>query len=285
MSLAARVVFGGQELSAAIPAFIYGLVWAQWQFGWLWEPINRGNQMYGDHIEERKAALAASKELISKGLRLHDERLTLKGTRALADLYTNSEQGPVREILQTATALESSLARLKVEELAAFRTELARSTELQSNLRRALRSGDESLIREARAAMDTYVTSLKGQNPVAETQAAGLRLLEHSLATPPYATRPLPGLEWGTTMVGAFVTTLWATSMSVMTFRTDISWTEKILEAGMWSAALYAGAYYGQKGVAVILNKGKTVVTNVRDRLGQAKPRMPVTCEAVFGGN
>jgi hypothetical protein len=288
MSLTARMVFGGQAFGAALPAFAYGVIWGTWQYGWLWEPINRGNQMYAERLDGLKAKLANAKEKVSKGLRLNNETVTLEGTRELMELYTKSD--PVLEDTSTMIEhLEMALANLTPEQIKAFRAEVKQATDLQMQLRRALRTGDENSMAQARAAAQTFANDTGKLNTLALVQLSAIRLLEHSLKTPPYAVRPLPSIEWITTGVGAFVTTLWATSMSVMTFRPDVPWSEKLIEAGLLSVGLYAATYYGQKGLAVLVKKYDAYKARAQEeRKAQAKlsPRIrqPLTCEGVFSG-
>jgi hypothetical protein len=288
MSLTARMVFGGQAFGAALPAFAYGVIWGTWQYGWLWEPINRGNQMYAERLDGLKAKLTNAKEKVSKGLRLNNETVTLEGTRELMELYTKSD--PVLEDTSTMIEhLETALANLTPEQIKAFRAEVKQATDLQMQLRRALRTGDENSMAQARAAVQAFSNDTGQLNTLALVQLSAIRLLEHSLKTPPYAVRPLPSIEWITTGVGAFVTTLWATSMSVMTFRPDVPWSEKLIEAGLLSVGLYAATYYGQKGLAVLVKKYDAYKARVQDeRKAQAKlsPRIrqPLTCEGVFSG-
>lgn len=277
MALAGRVLFANQPLGEAIPAFAFGMVWGMWAFGWMWEPINRGTQMYEEHIEEKREKLTNAKTTLGRGLRTGDSATILEGARALVQLYEQSS-GPngASSMNETLNQLESLIKELPAAELAKMQSELNASRNLTAELERAIQDGDIHRIKLAKQKLIDALTSDPAHTAIL-MRMNGLSLLEHALQTPPFATKPSKWQGWFTVGFGAVITTYYATAMSVDMFRPNISWAEKLIEATLLSAALYTGIYYGQKALAVGIEKTKDVIADIK----RAKTQ-PRTCELVF---
>jgi hypothetical protein len=251
MAAIGRIVFGGQSLLPALGAFTYGFVWAQWQFGWLWEPVNRGNQMYQERLDQQKEKFLSAKAKLAKALRLDNLPLIAEASDELAAFYDDSFGK--RDVLDRITGEGLRILRdVDSEEMAEMQQNMKLNKEALKNLQQALLSGDPQELEKTRLKIvETYQVnqSLNTNDLVQIGKMDAVALLEFALKTPPFVTQPNAMVEWTTTMAGALITTYWGTTMSVLTFRPDISWTEKIAEAGVLSALLYAGTYYGQKAL------------------------------------
>jgi hypothetical protein len=87
MSMACRVLIANQSPSQAFWATIYLTLWGQWAYGWLWQPINRGNGIYQENSAEENAAFLAAKSQIARGLRLGNSEETRAGFETLKKFY------------------------------------------------------------------------------------------------------------------------------------------------------------------------------------------------------
>lgn len=89
-----RLILGGQGIVDAASGFLLSVIWANWQYGWIWSPINRGNQIYEEDREALNQKLADAKVRISQGLRLNDSLLLQEGYQKLQSLYPDEDALP-----------------------------------------------------------------------------------------------------------------------------------------------------------------------------------------------
>lgn len=237
-----RMYFGGQGFSDATYALIYSMIWATWQFGWMWEPVTRGNEMYQAHLEERAKTLTNAKVQLSTAIRMDDPTAILNATIELKGLYAlGKTELPENISLNLDKALDE-LGRMTPEEVMQLQTRFAQDSNDIARLRYALVSGDPEHIIAARIDLiDNYKRS--GENIGTLLKLSSFQLLEHAIKHPPFATVPHKRVEWLTTMMGALLTTYYATTLAVETFRENVPWAEKIGEAAALSTGLYFAAY------------------------------------------
>jgi hypothetical protein len=270
MSMIGRMAFAGQSFVAAAPAFAYGILWGQWQFGWLWEPINRGNQLYEERLDEIKEKITAAKFKIGKGLRMDDAKQIAEGYKELAALYEKTSGVPT-EIKQMINEGMTFISSVTPEHLEQLKSESAIAIEGLRKLQEAVQTGNSQLLTEARQEiLNLYANSgsqTEGEK-ILMMKLDASALLAYALEKPPIATKGNPYIQWITTGTGSLVTTYWATTMSVLTFRADVPWSQVLLTAGLYSAGLYTGFYYGQKGLNWLFQDFK-IVDKVKAKVGQ----------------
>ncbi|MCC6277099.1 MAG: hypothetical protein IT289_04190, partial [Oligoflexia bacterium] len=220
-AMLARVAFGGQHFAAAVPAWLYTFMWGTWQYGWLWTPINRGNQIYGERLEGLSARLSNLKSRMGQGLRLQDDPQLASAYMELTQLYKESGSGWTKLFEDGVPFARAVL-------------ENPESPEAQAALR-----------------------DLRWQGQVALNITEG---------RPPVITQPHPRVEWATTLFGAIVTTYWATTMSVQSFRSDINWWTKLPEVALASAALYTVTYFAPQILKKITDTLKASIEKLKTK-------------------
>lgn len=67
MMIALRYGVFNQDMATAWVAWTFNFITAQWFFGWIWDPVQRGNQMEGEHIEEMTAKLKSARRKVNRG--------------------------------------------------------------------------------------------------------------------------------------------------------------------------------------------------------------------------
>ncbi len=77
-----RVGIWDQPVEVALMAWSFSFITAQWFFGWIWDPVQRGNQMEGERLEETQDKLKVARRKINRG-DLED------GRNELVALYKN----------------------------------------------------------------------------------------------------------------------------------------------------------------------------------------------------
>lgn len=62
-----RVGIWDQPVEVAFMAWSFNFIAAQWFFGWIWDPVQRGNQMEGERLEETQEKLKVARRKINRG--------------------------------------------------------------------------------------------------------------------------------------------------------------------------------------------------------------------------
>jgi len=249
MMMIERMLIGGQNFGVASLAFVYMTVWSTWQFGWMWEPITRGNQMYQEHLNQSANELAEIKSALGTAIRLDDPVAMPSQIAKLQDLYEKSSIDLPTKLQASIDEMFDRLERMDVNQIVELKTDFAQSTNQVSALRAAVISGDTTALKNARKQLtEAYRAAGAEEEAVAALMKLNaVSLLEFSMKTPPFAVKPHGGVEWFTTMMGAVLTTYYATSLSVDTFRENVSWGTKIAEASLMATGLYVGTYYAPR--------------------------------------
>ncbi len=62
-----RVGIWDQPVEVALMAWSFSFITAQWFFGWIWDPVQRGNQMEGERLEATQDRLKVARRNINRG--------------------------------------------------------------------------------------------------------------------------------------------------------------------------------------------------------------------------
>ena len=265
MTIAERVVVGGQGFADANCAFLYSMVWATWQFGWMWEPITRGNNIYQSHLEENALTFTEIKSALGTAIRLDDQEQIKTQMNALTKLYENSSVDLPQELSGSIDQMFQQLENANPVQVSELNFNFNQSREQISELRSAIVEGNSVRIEASqKQLLSAY------QSGGADTESLALlmklnsvSLLDFAMKNPPFAVKPHKGVEWFSTLLGALATTYYATSLSVDTFRQNVSWGEKITHAALLSAGLYAGAFYFPR----VWKKAASLITEAKENV------------------
>jgi hypothetical protein len=212
LSMIGRVFLGGQAWLEAIPAFAYVLVATPWAYRNLWPVLNRGNQVNEDRMEARAKAFLDAKVRLGQGLRLDDNAEILKGYKDLAELYRESP------------------------------------TKLPESIDSLIPQMEEFLSLDSAADLNNLQE--KGAETMKQVKEKGLTLLDFSVGNPPFTTVSNKRFDKVMTLGFAVATTYLGTKLFVDSFRspgTLAGWAVKLVDASLFSGAMFAITYFGQK--------------------------------------
>lgn len=281
MSLVARVFAAGQSIGPAFGAFVYGMIWSKWAYGFPWDPINLGNQRYENKFAERNAQLIAANAKVAQGLRLDNAELLRTGYDELARLYVDLDRNS--DEAKVFLNVENALKTLSSADLLTLRSTAAPHLEAITELRRAIQDGNSSRLANARAQLEAlYTADGKAADVAARAQLSSISLLEYTLKNPPFETKANGTLTWTTTIIGAFTTTYMATALAVFTMMPNVPWVQKITEATIYSTGLYASYFYGTKGIAKFFRGRAEKKADAEKKA--ARELKTIRCDAAFGG-
>lgn len=279
MSLVARVLAAGQGVGPALGAFAYGMIWSKWGYGYVWDPINLGNQRYENKFADRKAQVISANSKLAQGLRLDDAELLKEGYAEAAKLYIDLDRNS--EEAKAFLAIEDALKKVTAADLQALRSTATPYVEAVTELRRAIQDGNTRRLGAARLQLEAlYKESGTVNEAGARAQLTSISLLEYTLKNPPFETQANGMLTWTTTIIGAFTTTYMATALAVFTMRPNVPWLEKIAEVGIKSTGLYISYFYSTKYIAKYFRGREARQTDAKEKA--AREVKIISCDAAF---
>ena len=272
MSLGTRILLGHQSAINATFATIYGTLMGYWSFAWLWTPVNRGNQIYEEKLEDLGNQFRDAKTTLSQGLRTDDLDKVHEGSKSLMALFNHERLSPeISGIFKES----KNIFALPAEEIAAVRAEFSSNADAVGGLQSALLSGNADEIQLASQILRQEYERLAPDSKEAQAlliKLNGASLLQFALKNPPFATKSHHLIEWTSTLFGALLTTYWYTSLSVFTFAPHVAWPLKIAEAVVMSASLYISTFVGQRIINRIYGQVAKIKKSRADELEGLTP-------------
>jgi len=254
LALTFRWAFGGQDPSVALRAWSLFFLAAPWFYGWVWDPIQRGNQMQGERLKEREERLKEARRKISYGLRgvqneTPPEASLKEGYQELFQLYEENNSLALKK-LEQAIKKATEVNKLLLQEKDPLHPMDSIPTEKENlyyalllRLTEALSSKDQKEINKSTSLLKTLLSQKQEVDLHELRKLTAPELLEFSVSNPPVYTRSHGLITWLTTWGGAIGSTILAIPLSVMTFQPDALSNTHIAEWAMISGLAYLGSY------------------------------------------
>ncbi|MBI4925487.1 MAG: hypothetical protein HY843_06135 [Bdellovibrio sp.] len=254
-NIAFRVFFGGQNILTAAQAFVYSFLVGYWVFGWMWEPITRGNQLYGEAFDEMNSEFMTIKTELGQALRTGNAAGIVASYKKLIQLFKKDTDNSLELPYELSDKeLEKTLDAEAVKVLREFYSSASQGFAAVGRLQEAIQLGDQERLERARQELLNIHISIDPQSPALKLHANAAALLEYSLEHPPIVNAPNGLISWGSNLLGSLLTTYAAGYLNVFTFRPNIPWGEKIGEAAVLSTILYTSTILGQKGLNAVVD-------------------------------
>lgn len=114
MGVLGRVALTDQSLVTSLIGHLYVVLACQWYFGWVWDPVQRGINLQGDKLNNKKDQLQEAIRRLSVGMRQIEDakesnELIEKGSRDLYSLFDRENPKAIRFLHQT---FEQEIMRL-----------------------------------------------------------------------------------------------------------------------------------------------------------------------------
>lgn len=250
MSFLSRVLLAHQEVNQALSAFVFVTIWGNWSYGWLWQPVNRGNQIYEEKFEVLNEMFLQAKSKLGQALRINDAAQRDQGYTQLAKLYERHYNEATPEQLQNdLNKIERFLdiapeSRIKIE--AGFSEAIApiamlMNIPMKGKNEADIQKGYDILRRSYGVEMEPQLRELNARS-----------MLELALKYPPFRNKAHPLVTWFATTLGSVATTYYATALYVSSYDPKHMTLKTISDFAVTSGALYAGTYFGQKAINAI---------------------------------
>jgi|GEM_PF-6215459 len=198
-----------KALLLAKGAWLFNFFAAQWFYGWIWDPVQRGNQLESERFSENQEKLKAAQYKLNRG----------DPTEALAEimaLYIKENPQDLltiqKQVLAASPELKSiinltSVHKVSVQESVYFG--------LLLNLSYALAEQNSEKILDAKNKLINYSSQGVFTDSEDLKKLSAQNLLKFSISNPPVYTTPNRVLSWITTSIGAVGSTILAIPLSV----------------------------------------------------------------------
>lgn len=285
MSVGLRTVLYSSQLGVtkafllAKSAWLFNFFAAQWFYGWIWDPVQRGNQLESERFSENAEKLKAAQFKLNRG----------NIAEGLSDMMALYIQENSRDLLTVQKQVLAASPELKLKSVTKITHQESIYFGLIINLANALSEKDLTKIGEAKSTLVSYLGKENSENIDELRKLSAQNLLKFSITNPPVYTTPNKVLSWITTTIGAVGSTVLAIPLSVVLTNHQLMGDHMyILKWVGISLSAYAISYIllsknsAQKYVSFYQTKIKPVV----DKVSSAKPNIKVnSCKMLFLGS
>lgn len=186
-------------------AWLFNFFAAQWFYGWIWDPVQRGNQLESERFSENKEKLKEAQFKLSRG------NLT-EGLSEMMALYINENSRDLLAVQKQVLAASPELNQFAVKKVT---NQESIYFGLIINLANALNEQDQSKVDEAKETLMSYLNKENSENRDELKKLSAQNLLKFSITNPPIYTTQNKILSWITTTIGAVGSTVLAIPLSV----------------------------------------------------------------------
>lgn len=211
MSVGLRTVLYSSQLGLAKAfllaksAWLFAFFAAQWFYGWIWDPVQRGNQLESERFAENMEKLKEAQFKLSRGNKT-------EGLSEMMALYIKENPMDLLAIQRQVLAAGPELIPTSVKKITAQESIYFG---LLINLSNALSAKNADEIARAKSTLTSYLSKENGQNIEELKQLSAENLLKFSVTNPPIYTSSNKVLSWLTTSIGAVGSTILAIPLSV----------------------------------------------------------------------
>lgn len=223
LALVFRTVIGGLDPVMALQAWALMFMAGHWFYGWVWDPVQRGNQMIDDRIERHNKEFLEAKLNISRGLKESNMEMVERGYVQMRELYEKYNPRAVEQLMNT---LDDSMNRALSKGRAA-QTMRIREAQLTGEQREYLgilaklakaNKGDDREFNETLQLLRNVLVNKQGYDATEVAKLNAQSLLEFSLSNPPVYTHSSKFLSEIFTIGAGALTTLMYLPLSIMLF-------------------------------------------------------------------
>jgi hypothetical protein len=240
LSILFRKYMGHQDFHTALSAWALMFLAGQWAYGWVWDPIQMGNNVIDQKFEASNTKFRDIKYNIAQGLKNNDMTSLEAGYSELAKLY--EQQNP--EALEKLKSLLNS--SLPDQSLTPIEREYYG---ILAKLAKANATNNKIEFDQTIELLRRMIVEKQGYNKDDVAKLNAESLLEFSRSNPPIYTHPHKYLSGFFTWIGAVSSTALYIPLSIMLFSKDSLSADSLLNWLFVSAGLYGATYavFGKK--------------------------------------
>lgn len=285
MSVGLRTILYSSQLGVtkafllAKSAWLFNFFAAQWFYGWIWDPVQRGNQLESERFAENKEKLKAAQFKLNRG------NFT-DGLSDIMELYIHENTQDLLTIQKQVMAASPELNLRAVDKIT---SQESIYFGLIINLANALNEQNESKINEAKETLASYLNEENSENLNELRKLSAQNLLKFSITNPPIYTTSNKVLSWITTSIGAVGSTILAIPLSVILTNHQLmgdhmyilQWVGISLTANAFCFTLLS-----KKGAQKIIDFYQTKIKPVAEKINILKPKAKInSCKILLLGS
>lgn len=239
-----RTIIGGQDFVTAMSAWALMFMAGHWFYGWIWDPIQRGNQMIEERISRNDREFEAAKFKIHRGLKENDIELVQKGYDEMRALY--EKHNP--KVIQQLKAIAETEFNNQLREAYGERATVEPSSQneflgIYAKLAAAKKAGNEAEFKRGIELLRKTLIEKQGYDRAEVAKLNAQSILEFSLSNAPVYTHPNKFLSDIFTITGGFATTVMYLPLSIMLFDPNALAPLNLTKWAFISTGLYFAAW------------------------------------------
>lgn len=242
LALVFRTAIGGLDPVMALQAWALMFMAGHWFYGWVWDPVQRGNQMIDERLEKHNREFMEAKLNISRGLKENNLEMVEKGYREMTALFEKYNPKAVAQLKNTVNdgfgkALKGSSGAVNLS------GEQREYLGILALLAKANKQNNQAEFDRALAQLREVLVNKQGydRNEVLKLNAQSL--LEFSLSNPPVYTHSNKFLSEVFTLGAGGLTTFMYLPLSIMLFDPASLSPESLTKWFFISTGLYFAAW------------------------------------------
>ncbi len=270
LALVFRTAIGGLDPVMALQAWALMFMAGHWFYGWVWDPVQRGNQMIDERVEKHNREFLQSKLNISRGLKENNMEMVEKGYKEINRLYHKYNPNAIKLLEKT---FDQAISRMKAAmeydailyrghfidrrpiidsineakkayaEQAKLLPEQREYLGILALLAKANKYGSQEEFNEALAQLRKVLIEKQGYDKAEVMKLNAQSLLEFSLSNPPVYTHSNKFLSEAFTLGAGALTTFMYLPLSIMLFDPASLSPESLTKWLFISTGLYAAAW------------------------------------------
>lgn len=242
LALVFRTAIGGLDPVMALQAWALMFMAGHWFYGWVWDPVQRGNQMIDERIEKQNREFLEAKLNISRGIKESNMEMVERGYEQMTKLFEKYNPGAIDQLKK---ALNSGLGKAAGVNKVGLNLsgDQREYLGILAKLAKSNKQNNQAEFDQALNLLRQVLVEKQGYSKEEVMKLNAQSLLEFSLSNPPVYTHSNKFLSEFFTLFAGGMTTFLYLPLSIMMFDPNALSPENLTKWFFISTGLYATAW------------------------------------------
>ncbi len=240
MAIFFRTLVGGQDFGTAMAAWALMFIAGHWFYGWVWDPIQRGNQMTDERLEKLDRELKQHRYELSRAMKESDLERADRAYNEIIKLY---ERYNPKDVAKLKAILQTELNKITPAKKSNLTGVERQYLGLIARLAKANAEKNTVEFNESIELLRKIIVEQQGFDRAEVAKLNAQSLLEFSRSNPPIYTHANKFLSEFFTWNGAVWSTYLYIPLSVMLFASEHLTVESMIKWLFISSGLYAASW------------------------------------------
>lgn len=240
MAVVLRTMVGGQDLGTAMSAWALMFIAGHWFYGWVWDPVQRGNQMTEERIEKLDRELKEHRFELSRALKESDWERADRAYQKIVRLY---EKFNAKDVGRLKALLQTELGKITPTKPNTLAPSEMQYLGLIARLAKANHDKNQPEFDRTIELLRKVIVEKQGYDKAEVAKLNAQSILEFTRTNPPIYTHPNKFLSEFFTWNGAVWSTYLYIPLSIMLFSAEDLSVQSLVKWLFISTGLYASAW------------------------------------------